>query len=140
MIDHLGFLPGPWGQSPPLTPDAEACQKLPHVDAVLHLLARENVYIKISAPYRITTEYEALEGLVKAVVAAAPSQIVWASDWPFVPLPAEMAAHNEKYGKEEELEFRKEDMPRWIALLRKWMDEKTFEKMMVENPARIYAE
>lgn len=139
MIDHLGFLPGPWGQSPPVTPSAEECHKLPYVEAVLALLSRENVYIKLSAPYRITESYEALEGLVGAIAKAAPSRIVWASDWPYVPVPEQIAAHKEKEGNTE-LTFRTEDIPRWIKLLRGWLGEELFDRMMVENPSRIYAQ
>ncbi|BEI98444.1 hypothetical protein CcaverHIS631_0307430 [Cutaneotrichosporon cavernicola] len=137
MIDHLGFLPGPWNQNPPLIPTAEECCKLPHVDAVLALLSRKNTYIKLSAPYRLTSRYEALEGLVKAVAKAAPERIVWASDWPFVPTPAEIKASKER--GDTEVTFQPEDMPKWITLLREWLGEDLFNKMMVANPAKIYA-
>lgn len=137
MIDHLGFLPGPWAEDPPQTPSAEECHKLPHVEAVLALLSRKNTYIKLSAPYRLTDKYEALEGLVKAVAKAAPERIVWASDWPFVPTPEEIKASKER--GETEVTFRQEDMPHWISLLRKWLGDELFNNMMVKNPARIYA-
>lgn len=137
MIDHLGFLPGPWGQSPPEYVDEAAVRNLPHVEAVLHLLERKNVYVKISAPYRVTTEYEAVEGLVKAMVAVAPERCVWASDWPFVPVPEQIQESKDR--GEKELTFRTEDMPKWVRLLREWMGEEAFNRMMVENPAKLYA-
>ncbi|GMK53588.1 hypothetical protein CspeluHIS016_0101740 [Cutaneotrichosporon spelunceum] len=136
MIDHLGFLPGPWARDPPQTPTADECRSLPHVDAVLALLGRKNTYVKLSAPYRLTSRYETLEGLVKAFAKVAPDRIVWASDWPFVPTPAEIKAS--KGRGEAEVTFHPEDMPRWIELLREWLGEDLFNNMMVANAANIY--
>ena len=44
-------------------------------------------WIKLSAPYRLAKKrgYEAVEGVAKAIVAAAPERSIWGSDWPHIP-------------------------------------------------------
>lgn len=72
---------------------------------------------RIGRPYADTAPY------MTAIVAAAPDQVVWGSDWPHV-------GHTE------------ETMPRLQDLLRLFYecvpDEATRRKILIENPTRLY--
>lgn len=145
MIDHLAFLPGPWGQHPP--PASIDVMAVPHFSSIVALLRHNpsTVYIKLSAPYRLTLSpstdtvtYDSLEPLVKAL-KVFPDQLVWGTDWPHTPLHHDMAARRKAGLGSEVIPLRiKEDMPSWLALLKEWLGEEVFVKMMVDNPARLY--
>lgn len=137
VIDHLGVLPGPWSRpSPRLVDDVTSA---PYVGAVLKLLAYPNVWIKLSSPFRITSEEETLQPLIKAIAGVAPDRITWASDWPFTPLGSDVAKMKAEGRGNEVITLRVESAPQWLGLLRNWLGEEVFVKMMVDNPKRLYA-
>lgn len=53
-------------------------------DQVTELLRRPNVWVKLSAPRRVSRvpDYADLETVVAQYINAAPERLVWASDWP----------------------------------------------------------
>jgi hypothetical protein len=45
------------------------------------LLAEQKVYVKLSGLYRFSTMPD-LEDYIREILRVAPTQVVWASDWP----------------------------------------------------------
>lgn len=75
VIDHMGYM-------------LEEDGLTEHDLARLIDLARSgHCWIKLSAPYRLAKKrgYAAVEGVAKAIVAAAPERAIWGSDWPHIP-------------------------------------------------------
>lgn len=146
MVDHLGYLQGPWS-SYPSSPSATITLSAPHLAPVpddtpglaslLALLKSHNVYVKLSAPYRVTTKPETLEHLVKAY-AATPDKLVWGTDWPYVPLAHDIARWKAEGKGEIPTGFRNEDLAQWVGLLRQWLDADTFTKAFATNAQKLY--
>ncbi len=116
VIDHVGkFI------EPVRTDD-------PSFRALLRLVETGRFYVKLSAPYETSKvgppNYDDVGALAKALVKAAPERMLWASNWPYVGAP-------------------KERLPKdaWMLdLLLDWVpDEATRKKVLVDNPARLYA-
>lgn len=106
---------------------------------MLELLGRPNVWIKLSSPFRITSDEETLEPLIKAISSIARDRITWASDWPFTPLGTDIAKMKEEGRGGETITLREESAPKWLGLLRTWLGEEAFNMMLVDNPKRLYA-
>jgi len=56
----------------------------PGFRGILELVRAGHLYIKLSAPYRVsnlTPGYEDLEPVVRTFVDANPERVVWGSDW-----------------------------------------------------------
>ena len=111
---------------------AEAAKGLeqPGFDSVLELVKAGKAYVKISGAYRAQLggqpDYSLVAPFAKTLVAANPDRIVWGTDWtrkatdiaPAMPI----------------------DDGRLLNLLADWVpDAKTRAKILVENPARLYA-
>jgi len=112
VVDHMGHMPTSVGAGHP------GFQKLLQ-------LAREGCWVKLSGPYRVSGQpypYEDVLPFVRALVEAAPSRMVWGTDWPH---PAVKAAIP-RVGDLMDL------LPRWIP------DAETRRRVLVENPARLY--
>lgn len=75
VIDHMGYMLEEDG----LTEGDFA--------RLIELARSGRCWIKLSAPYRLAKKrgYEAVEGVAKAIVDAAPDRTVWGSDWPHIP-------------------------------------------------------
>lgn len=75
VIDHMGYMLEEDG----LTEGDFA--------RLLDLTRSGRCWIKLSAPYRLAKKrgYAAVEGVAKAIVAAAPDRSIWGSDWPHIP-------------------------------------------------------
>ena len=94
----------------------------------LRVLDTGRFYVKLSAPYEVSKvgppNYDDVGALAKALVRAAPERMIWASNWPYVGTP-------------------KEQLPQdaWMLdLLLDWApDEAVRRKILVDNPARLYA-
>ncbi|CAN7327142.1 amidohydrolase family protein [Bosea sp. LjRoot237] len=94
--------------------------------ALLRLLERGDVWVKLSAPYEVSRsgppDYADVSTLARALANAAPERMVWASNWPhpwFANPPDEAAL---------------------IALLASWVpDEARRHAILVENPASLYS-
>ena len=94
----------------------------------LRVLDTGRFYVKLSAPYEVSKvgppNYDDVGALAKALVRAAPERMIWASNWPYVGTP-------------------KEKLPQdaWMLdLLLDWApDEAVRRKILVDNPARLYA-
>ncbi|KAI3071512.1 hypothetical protein CBS147353_6418 [Aspergillus niger] len=101
-------------------------------------LIRDGVlYIKISAPYRVSKEapsYDDLKPLVRAFMDANPRQVVWGSDWPHTPL---MKVRSREEALTEAPYLEVDDL-KWLQSLRKWLSDDEWHHVMVLNPRRLY--
>ncbi|HYG56320.1 MAG TPA: amidohydrolase family protein [Burkholderiales bacterium] len=115
VIDHTGkFLE-------PVSTDHEAFKSL------LRLVDTGRCWIKLSAPYETSKtgapKYEDVGRLAKALVKRAPERMLWASNWPH---PSER-----KNPPDDEV---------LLDLLADWApDDATRKKILVDNPAELYA-
>lgn len=60
----------------------DASSTSPAARQVTERLARGEVYIKLSASYRVPLQAPQLQALVQAWLALRPDRLLWASDWP----------------------------------------------------------
>jgi predicted TIM-barrel fold metal-dependent hydrolase len=106
----------------------------PGFAALLDLVRARRAYVKLSAPYRIsqTPGYADVAPIARALIAAGPDRMLWASDWP----------HTDRVpgrGPHELHPFRIIDDSLALALLKEWCgDEAAMQTILVETPARLY--
>lgn len=114
VIDHLGHMPASKG------PDD------PGFQALLELVRRGSTWVKLSGAYRLaegaTFPKADIAMMARALVEAAPTRMLWGSDWPHtmcsVPMP-----------NDGEL----------LDLLAEWVpDERTRNMILADNPAELY--
>lgn len=104
---------------------------------LIGLVHSGKAYVKLSAPYRVSTEapdYPDAAPLAKALVEANPDRILWGTDWPHpnsTP-PAERPAT-------EITPLLPIDDGRLLNQFAAWVpDPAVREKILVDNPARLY--
>lgn len=116
VIDHVGkFLE-------PVAPDDEAFRSL------LGLLDTGRCWVKLSAYYETSKsgapEYADVARLAKALVRHAPDRMLWASNWPHPSAAPD--------GRPDDADL--------LDLLLDWVpDESTRRKILVDNPAELFA-
>jgi predicted TIM-barrel fold metal-dependent hydrolase len=121
VVDHFG------------RPQATLGTGQPGFETLLALLRSGKVYVKISAPYRISVEphYPDAAPIARAMIDANPDRIVWGTDWPH---PG--AARRDPAVIEP---FRPEDDGAALNRLAGWTRNGTeLQKILVDNPARLY--
>jgi predicted TIM-barrel fold metal-dependent hydrolase len=120
VVDHFG------------RPKAALGTSQPGFAEVLTLLRSGKVYVKISAPYRISQlpDYTDAAPIARALIAANPDRIVWGTDWPHPGAAKRDPAVIEP--------FRPEDNGRALNRLATWASAAELKKILVDNPARLY--
>ena len=123
VIDHFGLHQG-------FAPESR------EGEALLGLLAREHVWIKLSAPYRVSEDTLAVRGdagWMAALLRAAPGRCVWGSDWPHTP------PHELQTGGGVPLPYRALDYGDVVrGFIDSVGDAALAERVLVENPVRLY--
>ena len=113
VIDHFGNAP------------AEHGVETSGFKTVLRLLARENCWAKLSAPYLISNAvptFSDVAPLANAMINVAPDRIVWGSDWPHPSARERMPADADL-----------------ADILAQWVpDENARRRVLVDNPSRLY--
>jgi predicted TIM-barrel fold metal-dependent hydrolase len=109
----------------------------PGFDALLNMVRAGKAYVKISAPYRSSTQspdYADVAPLAKALVAANHRCILWATDWPH---PDSSRVEGRK---PTDIAPRYQiDDGRVFNLLAGWAPDAAVRKtILVENPKRLY--
>jgi predicted TIM-barrel fold metal-dependent hydrolase len=112
VIDHFGLVPAAGGTT------ARGFQTL------LRLAHSGRCWLKLSAPYRISTQpprFGDVIPLARALVSAAPDRCVWGTDWPhpdasFMPNDGDLV----------------DELAAWIP------DETLRRKVLVDNPTHLY--
>jgi len=104
--------------------------------ALLELLALPHAWIKLSAPYRSSTDDLATKPdpvWLAAILAIAPGRCVWGSDWPHTP------PHNVQMGSDLHAPYRR--LP-YRAVLDGFIaavgSTEFAERILSDNPARLY--
>jgi predicted TIM-barrel fold metal-dependent hydrolase len=92
-------------------------------EPLLALMKKRDVWVKVSAPHRLSVD---ARPIIQALAAAHPDRLVWGSDWPHVP--------RGKRSPEVTQPFERVDSAAALALL----PANIREKILVENPARLY--
>ena len=124
VIDHLA------------TPDKTLAPRLqPGFTELMDLLSKKQVWVKLSGIYRFS-ELPELDTYVREILRVAPSQVVWASDWPHTG----GVAANPQGDRQALQEYRTFDVPAFIARCKEWCDgdEALIQKIFVDNPRRLW--
>jgi len=123
VIDHYGVYGG-------ATPKSEEGRQL------LALLELPHVWMKLSAPYRVSDnplETRPNRAWLGAIVERAANRCVWGSDWPHTP------PHEQQKGGNIEVPYRKIS---YNALVDDFLaalgDDDLVRSIMENNPARLY--
>jgi predicted TIM-barrel fold metal-dependent hydrolase len=108
----------------------------PGFSSLMTLVRTGKAYVKISAPYRSSTEppdYPDVAPIARALVASNPERILWGSDWPHPGLPVPGRSNAEI------TPFFQIDDGRVLNLLPTWVPDAAVRKtILVENPAKLY--
>lgn len=138
LVEHAGLLAGSpapvvidhFGLSQGFAPESR------EGEALLGLVAREHVWVKLSAPYRVSDDPLAVRengGWMAALLRVAPGRCVWGSDWPHTP------PHELQTGGGIPLPYRALD---YGDVLRGFLDSAgdaaLAERVLVGNPGRLY--
>ncbi|ANN76396.1 amidohydrolase family protein [Bordetella flabilis] len=124
VVDHFGRA------------QAAAGVSQPGFDALLAAVASGRAYVKLSAAYRISTapDYRDAEPIARALIDANPDRVLWGSDWPH---PGSAAGAPRPVG--DITPFRQEDNARALQRAMQWAGTaERIDKLLVENPARLY--
>jgi predicted TIM-barrel fold metal-dependent hydrolase len=123
VIDHFGVFTGH-------TPEQAEGRML------LGLLAMPHVWMKLSAPYRVSADALATkpdQAWLKAILATAPDRCVWGSDWPHTP------PHDQQMGGAVLAPYRN---LRYETLVDDFVaavgSAELAERVLSNNPARLY--
>ncbi len=114
VIDHFGRVNSREGVQ------GAAFQRL------LRLVRRPNCWAKLIGPYFLASEppfFPDVTPLARAVVAAAPDRVVWGTDWP----------HPSPHGTMPNDGDLADMLGQWVP------DEAQRRRVLVDNPARLYA-
>jgi len=124
VFDHLGM------------PEATVPPKLlsGYCD-LMALLEQKLVYRKLSGMYRFPNT-PGMKEYVQEILRIAPTQVVWASDWPH----SGGAAENPGGDRNKIQEYRQVSIPEFIETCKKWCDydEDLIKKIWVDNPRRLW--
>jgi predicted TIM-barrel fold metal-dependent hydrolase len=125
VVDHMGL------------PDAREGVKQPGFQVLLRLVARGNVWVKVSGADRITRHSGHVRDaipFIQALAAAAPERLVWGSDWPNI------GFHSREQVKDGELlQHRELDAGEMLKVLAKAVpDAGVLRRILSLNPAELY--
>ena len=114
VIDHIGKFIDPVPANDP------------RVDEILRLIDRGNAWFKICGCYETSLtgapDFADVAAIAKRVINHAPDRIVWGSNWPHVGVP------RERYPDDAVL----------LDILLDWATPDQRQKILVDNPARLY--
>ena len=116
IVDHLGMVP------------AERGVNDENFQALLKLVGDGHAHVKISAVYRLSAQYPDYADarpLHDALIRANPNMLMWGTDWPHPSIAAEVMP----------------DDGHLLDLFYDWTpDEKIRRQILVDTPARLFAE
>ena len=114
LFDHLGHMPTEQGiEAPPF-------------QALLRLMREGHTWVKLSGPYRTSTEqgvpFSDTAPYVEALIDAAPDHVLWGTDWPHPHLEIPMVNDGDLL----------DSLGTWVG------DDAMRNQILVENPARLF--
>lgn len=104
--------------------------------ALVALVKSGRVYVKLSAPYRISAQpdYADAAAIARALIEANPDRMLWGSDWPHPGGSPGVARRPDLIEP-----FLAEDDGAALNRLRSWTsDAAQLRRILCENPARLY--
>ncbi|HBS1665559.1 amidohydrolase family protein [Klebsiella quasipneumoniae] len=105
-------------------------------EQITELLERPNIWIKLSAPSRVSTtpDFTDLASVVARFAEVAPDRLVWASDWPHT------GGHGRRSSSIENIEpFAAIDDRQDLHRLAWWIDNsELFRRILTTNAYRLY--
>lgn len=122
VVDHFGRAQGAGGTGQP------------GFAALVELLRQGVAHVKLSAAHRLSTapDHADMAPIARALIAANPDRVVWASDFPHSGVRPGLAA-------DAVHPFHAVDDARALARLADWAgDAAALRRILVENPARLY--
>ena len=117
---------------------AEPGPQQPGFAELLELVRSGKAYVKISGAYRaskLAPDYADVVPLAQALIAANPDRVVWGTDWPHpnsTPPPGRKPADVTPLFQIDDARLLNQ-LPVWAP------DPATRKKILVDNPARLYA-
>ncbi|HEY8750410.1 MAG TPA: amidohydrolase family protein, partial [Tepidisphaeraceae bacterium] len=112
VLDHFGAF------------DCAAGLEGPGFQRLLKLMAHENIWVKLSGPYHVSKKPPLAPDVApfaQQMIRTAPNRLVWATDWPH-PTAAWIPDDGDL-----------------VDMLASWIpDEPTRNRILVDNPARLY--
>jgi predicted TIM-barrel fold metal-dependent hydrolase len=124
VVDHFGRAQAALGTAQP------------HFDGLLDLVREGKVWVKLSAPQRISNDPDCADAgaIAKALIAANPNRMLWGSDWPH---PGARPGVPRRVDVIEP--FNPVNDGRALNRLAEWVgDEAILRKILVDNPAFLY--
>jgi predicted TIM-barrel fold metal-dependent hydrolase len=122
VIDHFGM------------PVASEGYNSKGFGAIVDLAHARKIYVKLSAPYRISklADYKDTTAMAQTLIYAGRDHMLWGSDWPHTQtIPG--------HSPTEVTPFSKIDDTAVFRLFNSWYpDELTRRMMLVDNPAKLY--
>jgi predicted TIM-barrel fold metal-dependent hydrolase len=97
----------------------------PGFQALLRLLQHGRAWVKLTGPYRISTQpppYAQTDAFAHALMSAAPRRVIWGTDWPHVMVKGTMPNDGDL-----------------VDVLSGWIQDAALRRqVLVDNPARLY--
>ncbi|KAH6880542.1 hypothetical protein B0T10DRAFT_581929 [Thelonectria olida] len=134
ITDHFALLKAPSMLPPQFRADPT---KQPGFEPIMRLVQNGHLWVKLSAPYRVSElkpGYEDLRFLVRAFVDANKHQVLWGSDWPHTPR-MKVRTREEALAETPNMEV---DDETWLQSLRLWLSDEEWDLLMVQNPSRLF--
>ncbi|WP_144630823.1 amidohydrolase family protein [Bordetella genomosp. 13] len=102
-------------------------------DTLAQLALHGHVWVKLSAPYRVSETFDELLPLLGLLRTCAADRLVWASDWPHT------GGSGGQGRSPDAIEpFRQVDVAAGLRALRGALGDTVFQAVMADNPARLY--
>lgn len=128
LLKGSSMLPEEYGSDP---------TRQPGFADIIALVRSGVLYVKLSAPYRVSNmgpNYEDLRPVVKALIKANPRKLLWGSDWPHTP---RMKVRSQEEALKE-TPFLQVDDEAWLRSLKSWLSDEEWHLVMVQNPRDLY--
>lgn len=130
VLDHFAGLGAGHGRIATTAAD-------PSARSLAQLLATGAVYVKLSAPYRVSRQAPAhgdLQALAQDLMALRPDRLLWGSDWPHT------GGDGQQRGDPNAIEpFRTVDVPAALQALRDWCaDPAVAVQILTSNAQHLY--
>ncbi|KAF6816787.1 amidohydrolase 2 [Colletotrichum musicola] len=134
VTDHFALL-----KAPSLLPEEyrDNPTTQPGFKAIMRLVRDGHLWVKLSAPYRVSDDiasYSDVRFLVRAFVNANRNRVVWGSDWPHTP---RMKVRTYEAAMKE-TPYLDVDDTAWLKSLKSWLSAEEWDLLMVQNPINLF--